>query len=637
MTRLSTRREVGEFKPRFKWLALTATLGFSVLIGRMVQLQILEHDKWTAVARENMTRTIRLRATRGVVEDTAGRIVADSRPSYALYVTPRFFDTRKDLPRLARLLDLSSEEREAIRERLAAVPERRRGHSIRVLRDLSRERLATLETHERELPGVDVVDEPMRYYPFRNLGGHAIGYVNEITAEELAERRARGYRPRDRIGRTGIERAWEEVLRGHDGYVRFVVDVRGRRRDDVPLPGDVRPIERVEPVAGHRIRLTLDLDLMQSLRRAFRGHPAGAAVVLEMDTGKVRALFSKPSYDPNQMTRGMSREAYARLRDDPFRPLIDRTVYESYFPGSTFKPISALTGLAEGRIAPEQRVECTGALELGNRRFRCTQVHGELDLKGALIRSCNVYFYRLGMEVGIDALARYARMLGLGERSGIGINSETAGFIATRDWYLKRWGEPYRAGFTLNAAIGQGNTRVTLLQLALAYAALFNGGQLLTPLLVEEVRTPDGRLVERAEPRLRRRVSIDEHHRDLLLDALRGVVADPEGTAHGARIEGGGPIAGKTGTAQVPHAEPPPGENPRRAWYWRRDHAWFVGLAPAETPRYVVVVLVEHGGAGGRTAAPIGIRVLDEYLSSREQQRALESTTGGETAPEEAP
>ncbi len=627
MTRLSTRREVGEFKPRFKWLALSATLGFLVLIGRMVQLQLLEYDKWAAVAQENMTRTLRLHATRGIIEDTHGRVVADSRPSYSLYVTPRFFDVSKELPRLARLLDLSAEERDTLRRRITGVPARRRGHSIRVLRDLSRERLAALETHERELRGVDVVDEPLRNYPFHSLGGHTIGYVNEISAEELKSLRSKGYRPRDRIGRTGVERAWERFLRGHDGYVRFVVDVRGRRRDDVLLPRARRPVERVEPMAGHRIRLTLDMELMQALRRAFRGHPAGAAVVLEMDTGKVRALFSKPSYDPNHMTRGMSREAYARLRDDPFRPLIDRTVYESYFPGSTFKPISALAGLAEERITPEQRVECTGSLELGNRRFRCTQVHGELDLKGALIRSCNVYFYRLGMEVGIDALARYARMLGLGERTGIGINSETAGFIATRDWYLRRWGAPYRAGFTLNAAIGQGNTRVTLLQLALAYAALFNGGRLMKPLLVEEIRTAEGRLVERFQPRVRRQVHIEERFRSLLLEALQGVVEDPEGTAHGARIEDGVPIAGKTGTAQVPHAKPPPGEDPSRAWYWRRDHAWFVGLAPADAPRYVVVVLVEHGGAGGRTAAPIGIRVLDGYLRSLQQGSTPQGTT----------
>ena len=617
MTRMPVRREVGEFKPRFKWFALVATAVFLLLIGRMFQLQILQHDHWAAVATDNITRTVRLPATRGTIEDTAGRVVADSRPSYSVYVTPRFFDTERELPRLARLLDLDAEQTEAIARRLRRVPPRRRGHSIRVLRDIRRDQLAALETHERQLRGVDVVDEPVRHYPYRSLGAHAIGYVNEITAEELRRLRSRGYHPRDRIGRTGIERAWENVLRGQDGYVRFVVDVRGRRQNDVALPGRRTAVERVDPVAGHRLRLTLDMELMQALRRAFRGHPAGAAVVVEMDTGRVRALFSKPSFDPEAMARGMRPEAYAKLRDNPFRPLIDRTVYESYFPGSTFKPISALAGLAEGKIDPAARVECTGALELGKRRFRCTQAHGEVDLREALVRSCNVYFYRLGMEVGIDALARYARMLGLGERTGIGINSESAGFIATREWYVEHWGSPYRLGFTLNAAIGQGNTRVTLLQLAMAYAALFNGGHLFVPQLVEEVRAPDGRLLEHFSPQVRREVDVDPHHAALLLEALRGVVEDPEGTAHGARIEGGVPVAGKTGTAQVPHAKPPPGEDPRRAWYWRRDHAWFVGLAPADAPRYVIVVIVEHGGAGGRTAAPIGIRVLDEYLGGR--------------------
>ncbi|HJK99515.1 MAG TPA: penicillin-binding protein 2 [Polyangiaceae bacterium LLY-WYZ-14_1] len=614
-TILSPRREVGEFRKRYKWMALVVLVVFGGLGVRAFQLQVAEVDRWKRTARENITKTITLPATRGLIRDADGRIVAANRPAYDVYITPQRFDVERDLPALVAFLGLSLEEQERLRERVASIEGRRRSHQIPMIRNLDRDQLAALETHANDLRGVDVIATPVRTYPYGRLGAHAVGYLNEVNADDLERRRGQGYRAGDRLGRTGVEHSWEAYLRGRRGYDRVLVDVRGRRQD-IALEDQVPGFKagRREPEPGRDLGLTLDMELMETIDRAFRGHPSGGAVVVEIDTGRVRALFSKPSYDPQEMTGRLSPERFRELRDDPFRPLIDKTVYESYFPGSTFKPVTALAALAEDLVDPHFSVDCPGFYEVGNRKFRCNQVHRTVDIVPALSRSCNVYFWQVAERVGLDRLARWAKDLGLGTPTGLGLNSEASGFIPTRDWYRRRFGERFRLGFTLNASIGQGNVRTTLLQLAMTYAALANGGKLHAPLLVEEVRAPGGRVLQRFEPRLRRRLDVDPKDLRLILDGLYGVVNDPTGTAWDARIKGGVEIAGKTATAQLGRRTPKPGEDPARSWYLNRDHAWFVGYAPFDNPEVVAVVLVEHGGAGGKAAAPIAIQILQEYL-----------------------
>jgi penicillin-binding protein 2 len=305
-------------------------------------------------------------------------------------------------------------------------------------------------------------------------------------------------------------------------------------------------------------------------------------------------------------------------------------VYETYFPGSTFKPFSALAALEDGSMDRSVRVDCPGYYELGNRKFRCTHAHGEVGIHGALVQSCNVYFYRLAEQVGLDRLAHYAREFGFGQPTGLGINTENGGFVASRQWYIDRYGKPYRLGFTLNTAIGQGNTRTTLLQMGMAYAALANGGKLYAPQLVKRLEAPDGEVIEEFTPRLRREVEVEAEHMQLVLDGLYGVVHNRDGTAHAALIKGGVPVAGKTGTAEVAKRLRK-GQDPKRAWYYRRDHAWFVGLAPRTDPEIVVVVLVEHGGAGGKTAAPIAMEIVQEYLGGEEEAQAKRRRSGDAT------
>ena len=622
MIMLSQRREVGEFKKRYKWMALVVLLSFAGLSARVVQLQLVQHDEWAAVARENITKTISLPATRGLVRDTRGRVVATNRPSYHVYVTPQLIDPDRDIARVAELMGMTPQERADFRRRLDAVPLRRRTHQILMFQDISRDQLAALETHETELPGVDVLSVPVRTYPFETLGAHAIGYLNEVSAEDLERLDGQGYRAGDRIGRMGVEKAWESFLRGRRGFRRILVDARGRRQEDRRLRGDPQVREEFrEPSPGRDLVLTLDMDLMRTIQRTFRGHPSGAVVVVDVKSGRIRALYAKPSYDLNEMSGRLSQETYREMTEDPFRPLIDKTIYESYFPGSTFKPISAIAALDSEVLDTSFRVECPGYYQVGSQKMKCTSSHGEIDMHGALVQSCNVYFWKLAEQVGLERLNRYAREFGLGERTGVGINSESKGFLASREWYEEHYGR-FRVGYTLNTAIGQGNTRTTLLQLALAYAALANGGTLYAPQLVESIQSPDGDVIEEFPPRVRRTIDVGAQHLAVTVQALRGVVNEQSGTAFDARIEDGITVAGKTGTAEVARGARRV-RDPRRAWYFNRSHAWFAGFAPAEDPEVALVVLVEHGGAGGKTAAPLAIQILQDYLGARQATTAM--------------
>jgi penicillin-binding protein 2 len=619
MITLSQRREVGEFRKRYRWMALFVVLVFGGIIVRVAQVQLFQRDRWSGIAQQNIIKTLELPATRGVIRDIVGRVVASNRPSYDVYTTPRLLQP-EDLDRIASLMDLSKEDRAALQTRLDQIPLSRRSHQFELFRDIDREQLAALETHLAELPALDIVTIPLRDYPYTTLGAHLIGYLNEVNAEDL--RRAAdpsAYRAGDRIGRSGLEKRYEALLKGSRGFRRLVVDARGKLLEGT-RPDSLEVEMLKQPVPGHDIQLTVDMQLMEAFDRAFRPYPSGAAVVVDIHTGAVRALYSKPVYDPNEMSSGLSTKRYAQLTGDPFRPLIDKTIYETYFPGSTFKPFTALAALEDAVVDPLQRVECLGSLKIGRQKFRCNKRHEWVDLYDSVVQSCNVYFWVLAEEVGLERINRYAKAFGFAERTGIGVNSEAKGFLATREWYAEHYGK-FRIGYTLNTAIGQGNTRVTVLQLALAYAAIANGGSLYVPQVVQNVRSPDGSLSETFQPKMKREVGIAPEHLDLMRRALIDVVQDESGTAYRARNKDGVRVAGKTGTAQVVSRKGR-SEESSSAWYLDRSHGWFAGFAPAEDPQVAFAVLVEHGGSGGASAAPIATSVMQQYLSEIEPTEA---------------
>ena len=620
MITLSQRREVGEFRKRYRWMALFVALVFGALIVRIAQVQLFQRDRWSGIAQDNITKTLELRATRGVMRDVTGRVVASSRPSYDVHATPRLLRIPEDVDGIASLMGLSGEEKASLTRRLTDLPENRRTHQLELYSDISREQLAALETHLGELPALDIVTVPLRDYPYATLGAHLIGYLNEVNETDLTNASDPGiYRPGDRIGRSGLERRYENLLRGARGFRRLVVDARGRALEGTrPQSLEVDMLKK--PVPGHDLQLTIDMQLMEAFDRAFRQHPSGAAVVVDIHTGAVRALYSKPVYDPNEMSSGLSTKRYEELTADPFRPLIDKTIYETYFPGSTFKIITALAALEDSVVDPMQRVECMGSIKIGRQKFRCTHRHEWVDLYESIVQSCNVYFWQLAEEVGLERINRYAEAFGFAERSGIGVNSEAKGFLATRDWYKEHYGA-FRPGYTLNTAIGQGNTRVTVLQLAMAYAAIANGGTLYVPQVVQNVKAPDGSLSETFQPQVRREVGVSPEHLELLRRALTDVVNDETGTAYRARTREGPLIAGKTGTAQVVSRKSRSGES-SSAWYLDRSHGWFAGFAPADDPQVAFAVLVEHGGYGGASAAPIASMVMQEYLSEPDPEES---------------
>ncbi len=620
MITLSQRREVGEFRKRYRWMALFVALVFGALIVRIAQVQLFQRDRWSGIAQDNITKTLELRATRGVMRDVTGRVVASSRPSYDVHATPRLLRIPEDVDGIASLMGLSGEEKASLTRRLTDLPENRRTHQLELYSDISREQLAALETHLGELPALDIVTVPLRDYPYATLGAHLIGYLNEVNETDLTNASDPGiYRPGDRIGRSGLERRYENLLRGARGFRRLVVDARGRALEGTrPQSLEVDMLKK--PVPGHDLQLTIDMQLMEAFDRAFRQHPSGAAVVVDIHTGAVRALYSKPVYDPNEMSSGLSTKRYEELTADPFRPLIDKTIYETYFPGSTFKIITALAALEDSVVDPMQRVECMGSIKIGRQKFRCTHRHEWVDLYESIVQSCNVYFWQLAEEVGLERINRYAEAFGFAERSGIGVNSEAKGFLATRDWYKEHYGA-FRPGYTLNTAIGQGNTRVTVLQLAMAYAAIANGGTLYVPQVVQNVKAPDGSLSETFQPQVRREVGVSPEHLELLRRALTDVVNDETGTAYRARTREGALVAGKTGTAQVVSRKSRSGES-SSAWYLDRSHGWFAGFAPADDPQVAFAVLVEHGGYGGASAAPIASMVMQEYLSEPDPEES---------------
>ena len=619
MITLSQRREVSEFRKRYRWMALFVMLVFGGIIVRVAQVQLFQSDRWSGIAQQNITKTLELPATRGVIRDVAGRVVASNRPSYDVFTTPRLLQP-EDLDRISSLMGLSKEARRQLQTRIDGIPFSRRSQQLELFRDIDREQLAALETHLAELPALDIVTVPLRDYPYATLGAHLTGYLNEVNADDM--KRADDpsvYRSGDRIGRSGLEKRYEALLRGSRGFRRLVVDARGQSLQGTrPDSLDVEMLR--QPVPGHEIRLTLDMALMEAFDREFRPYPSGAAVVVDIHTGAVRALYSKPVYDPNEMSSGLTTKRYAELTGDPFRPLIDKTMYETYFPGSTFKPFTALAALQDAVVDPMQRVECLGSLKIGRQKFRCNKRHEWVDLYDSVVQSCNVYFWVLAEEVGLERINRYAKAFGFAARTGIGVNSEAKGFLATREWYAEHYGQ-FRIGYTLNTAIGQGNTRVTVLQLALAYAAIANGGSLYVPQVVQNIRSPDGSLSETFQPRMKREVGVAPGHLDLMRRALIDVVQDESGTAYRARNKEGVRVAGKTGTAQVVSRKGRSGES-SSAWYIDRSHGWFAGFAPAEDPQVAFAVLVEHGGSGGASAAPIATAVMQRYLTEIEPRGA---------------
>jgi penicillin-binding protein 2 len=617
----ATRQATG-FTHRSRYLIIIVCVCFFILAGRLFHLQIVEGAVHKRNAEDNFLHKVILPPVRGLIKDRRGRILVRNRPCYNVYIVPRFF-TKTSFARIKRYLKLDDEQINYITKRIVNAQGEKRYFSLLAVRDINRDELARLETNLHLLPGVRILSETRRVYPYGPMAAHVLGYLNEVSGQELE--RLKGYRLGDKIGRYGVERRWEFYLRGVPGYERFVVDAKGRRKGEKTQTRLLGPLakRRVDARPGYNLVLTLDADVQKSAERALRWHKSGAAVVLEVSTGRILAMASKPTFDPNILSGRLTQEQARALYDNPYHPMLDKVLQGSYFPGSTYKVIPAMAALEERLVDTTEEIFCKKYHEYGKRSaFRCTHAHGPVNLYHAIVQSCNIFFYHMAERVGMDRMARYARDFGLGSPTGLGLNAEQGGFIPTKAWYNKYMPGGFRIGHTLNSGVGQGNVSVTPLQLAMVYATIANGGKLYLPQIVDRIETADGQIVQTFPPQIRRRVQVSTKTLRLIRRALKGVINNPLGTAYDARVDGIDG-AGKTGTAQVTKR----GKTARNRKEWRKfmDHAWFASYAPTAHPEIVVVVLVEHGGSAAKVAAPAAMKIMRDFFTQikpRRQARA---------------
>lgn len=570
---------------------------FAVLAARLGWLQVVEQEKFRMLSDRNRISMRLVPAGRGEIMDRFGVPLAINTQNFRAFVVPEQTDNVEEtLERLSRLIPVTEEDKQEV---LVQVTRQRRFTPLLVKENLTWEDMAQVETNLPELPGVSIDEGEIRSYPFGAATSHIIGYVGRVSKAELTDDPIMGL-PGFRIGKNGVEKSFDEVLRGTAGQIQAEVNVVGR---------EIRELERTDPKPGHRLTLTLDADLQMQCQEMLARHKSASAVVMNAHNGEVYALCSHPGFDPNLFSRGIPADVWEELLADDTHPLTNKAVSGQYPPGSTFKMVTSLAALEEG-ISPGVKVFCPGYYMLGNHKFHCWKQggHGYVDLVQALAQSCDCYYYEMGKRIGIDAIAKMARRLGLGEKLGFEIPNEGAGLVPDRAWKMKRHREQWQQGETLNASIGQGHMLATPLQLATMTARLVNGGLAVKPILVRTIEEEGSQLKE--WPSLR----FNPAHLEVVIKGMNAVVNDPRGTALGARIqEPGYSMGGKTGTAQVraiTAAQRAAGVKNQDLPWRQRHHALFVGYGPVENPRYVVSVVVEHGVGGSSAAAPLARDIL---------------------------
>ncbi|MEM6289625.1 MAG: penicillin-binding protein 2 [Myxococcota bacterium] len=646
MIGLHQKDDLRDLRPRFQATVIFAMLAFLALMGRLCQLQVLESDHYDRRAERNFMDKVDVEAPRGRIYDVNGHPLATNRSSYTLYITgwTRFTldddgvvvgtpegkrvamdDTTRD--RILSLIDFIDE---ADRDKFAGLVEGLRGDEARgryaqiARRNLSWEEYARIESRLEALdPWVEIRESSRRFYPEGVLTAFVTGQMGNVSARTLQNSPHLGYRLGDRVGQTGIERQWENYLRGRLGERWRVVDARRREVAEPPAwAADALPPDR-DPIPGQDIYLTLDLDLQSVAYEAVSDKLAGAVVALEAKTGRVLAMASVPAIDPNRYEQPIPSAEWKAWSESPLKPFIDKTVQEHFFPGSTYKVVSALVALSDPEFDPDEEIECEGYVKFGKRKFRDTHVHGPMNLEQALVHSCNSYFYELAIRntLSLERVEPVARALGLGDRTGLGINGEVKGTIPTEEFEAREG--TYQGGVRLNSALGQGNVKATVMQIAVLYAAVANGGYVLTPYLVDRIQTNDDKLVFTSDPQRRNEAPVlDPADRRRIHAGLVGVVNSEEGTAYSQRLDNI-VVAGKTGTAQVGREYRTESEIEIEGWDNTADHAWFAAYAPADDPQIVVVALVVHGGTGADAAAPIVMKVIEHYLDDTSSETEL--------------
>lgn len=590
-----------------KKIALTMgliILAFLFLLINFWKLQILQHSKYQSLADNNRIRLVDMPATRGIIKDRNGVIIADSSPTYSLAVIPEDMNSAREeeLAALSKLLNRElGDAIDRVKNGLRGAPYR----TVVVFENLDDQEVALFDAERERFPGAVLLVTPRRFYPFGTTASHLLGYVGEISSEQLASGEYKGALKGDVIGEMALEKLYDEYLRGRDGGRQVEVDARGQ---------EINILGITEPVPGADTILTIDIRLQRELETAL-GENHGAGVLLDIETGEILAMVSRPGFDPNEFSLRLTRERWVEIIQDPSHPLQSRALRGVYPPGSTFKVVTAVAALMKGVIDPDDSIVCSGGYRFGRRTYRDWKLggHGKVDLYRAIVESCDVYFYQAGEKSGIEGLSRWAFSLGLGKKTGIDMPGEVSGLIPTPEWKERVRNVPWYPGETLSASIGQGFVLVTPLQLTNLYATVARRGVVKTPFLVKRIENVHGEVLYVGEAAVSKESEVGDDVWERIIAGLTGVVADDHGTGLAARISDF-PVAGKTGTAQVVRLEEWQGKKEEEIPRELRDHAWFAAFAPAQAPRIAAAVIVEHGGHGASAAAPVVARVFRKYL-----------------------
>lgn len=578
---------------RFRYLYWIVIAIFVILISRLVYLQLFAGEYYYTLAEGNRLRAIPIAAMRGIMYDRNGQILVGSRPSFMVtYVPPKDGMSDEELHKLAGILNMPEDK---LREKVQKV---KSSYVPTVLaNDLTQDIVTKIEEQRNDLPGVSVDVQPICYYPYKMMAAQVFGYVGQIDEEDAKRLEGvEGVSNITQIGRAGLEAYYDDLLRGKDGGRQVEVDAAG---------SPVKEMERKDPVAGHNMHLTIDLYLQQATERAMDRQIANgigthgiAAVAIDPNTGAVLAMASRPAYDPNWFTRGITEKEWSLINDNPNHPMENRVIAGEYPPGSTFKLITGSAALELKKVTPDEMIFDSGRHWLVDMRNAGGEALGWINFVEALAKSDNVYFYEMGRRVGIDELAKYARMFGMGKKTGIALRGEAPGLVASAEYKKKNFHDEWYLGDTFNSAIGQGFQLVTPLQAAMIVSEVANGGIQYRPFIVSRIDNLDGTPYKIFAPEQVGTLSVSKSTLDLVREGMRNV-AEESGTA--GSLFAGFPIqvAGKTGTA----------EN-----FGGTDHGWFVAYAPYEHPRIVIAVLTEQGGFGSLSSGPIVRSMLEAYF-----------------------
>lgn len=615
-------------KERATLISYIITAAFGLVLARLWYLQVYKGETLHNYSIQNRLRKEVVWAPRGLIYSRDDQLLVDNIPRFDAILTPQFLlDKEETLAKLAKILQTDVASIEAIIKKNS---NQARYRPFIIKKNISFGELAQIETQNADLPGISVDTFISREYRDKEIGAHLLGYISEISQVQLPKLRERDkteYRLGDFIGQFGIEEQLDKYLRGENGHEFVEVDARGRRKRYINTDNLFKGIEDEKPLSGMNVKLTIDRDMQIAAYKALEGK-VGGVIAVDIDSGEVLTMVSRPSFDPSQFSRGLTPEYWRSLVGNKEHPLRDRNIQEHFSPGSTFKALTAIAAFEQGEIDEHTEIHCNGTFRLGRKVYHCWKRggHGSVNLIKAIRESCNVYFQKTANRMDIDDIAKYAKAFGLGSRTGISLPREVSGLIPTKEWKKKRYGQEWQPGETLSIAIGQSFVLASTIQMAISYAAIANGGKIYRPFVVKDIYDSEGELVKTFTPELLSEVQMKNPKTlKFVREGLFQVVNNPKGTAFYRRGQGI-LMAGKTGTSQVKSASADKiYQRCENMDYESRHHGLFVGFAPYDNPKIAAAVIVEHGCHGSSAATPVAEAVITQYMKKYQPEMYLKN------------